>query len=192
MKKILKGQQGFTLIELLTVAAIMAVLSAIVFPAVTGTTSTSRESTQSVDINAVQTGVDRWNSDFSDWPTSAQLNGGPLASLLPTGDTSGSGTSSSTPILFTEDDLSPINFSDLDAFTGTEFIPDLMRNAPDHATDADITLTSVDADLDFLIKRGGDDLYIRLVAPVAGSVDFPVWGVDADGKAWVFFDADSY
>ena len=89
-----KGQRGFTLVELLTVTAIMATMSAIVFPAVTGTASATREGDQAVDLNSVQTAVERWNADYLDYPTYADLNGTAWAlGALPTGGAAiGTGT----------------------------------------------------------------------------------------------------
>ena len=58
-----RGEKGFTLVELMVVMAIMAVLSAIVLPAVTGTKQLSLDSQVKQDAYAVETGVSKVNAD---------------------------------------------------------------------------------------------------------------------------------
>lgn len=175
-----KGQRGFTLIELMTVAAIMAILSAIVFPAVTGTTATSRESTQSVDINAVQTGVDRYNQDtgLNASAAFAAIAGGDL----PAGTATGTGTSGD-PYVFTDLDITGVDFGVLDF--------DYLRNLPDHATEV-ITVASSGTSAVIRIVRGGNDVYVQLSNTTGGSLDFPAWGLNGQAVVWSFIDANVY
>ena len=175
-----RGQRGFTLIELLTVAAIMAVLSAIVFPAVSGTTTTSRESTQSVDINSVQTAADRYNQDTG-------LNSTAAFSVTPAGDLA-TGLATGTgiladPFLFSNDDLAGVDFVVLDT--------SYLRNLPDHNAEVLTVLAGAQSSV-LRIVRGGADVHVQLDNPTGGSLDFPAWGVDASGVVWVFVDADVY
>lgn len=57
-----KGSKGFTLVELMVVMGILAVLMAIVMPAVTGTKSVSVEGQVLSDAKSVQTAVDNFNN----------------------------------------------------------------------------------------------------------------------------------
>jgi prepilin-type N-terminal cleavage/methylation domain-containing protein len=194
-----KGEKGFTLIELMVVMAIMAVLAAIVFPTVTGTTTVSREVNQTEDINATQTGVDRFNTDDSDgspWPTDASSANATItwsAGELPTGSgPSGSGNSTS-PYVFTQDDIAGIDFDSSATVSGVSknFYPDYLRNKPG---DADTTITVADGatSANFTIKKGGSDVVVQLSNDSGVSFDFSAWGLDKDGGVWVFVDADSY
>jgi prepilin-type N-terminal cleavage/methylation domain-containing protein len=197
-KKVGLGGHGFTLVEMMVVLSIMAVMAAIVFPAVTGTTTTSREATQPMDINSVQTGVDRFNAgdtDGSPWPTLAPLSGTDWdAGELPTAADAftGAGTSGD-PYLFDYDSIAGIKWVSPATADGESrtFNPDYVRSIPDHATDT-ITVTASGTSDVFLIKKGGEDVYVQLSNSSAGNLDFLKWGVDHEGSVWVFVDADSY
>jgi prepilin-type N-terminal cleavage/methylation domain-containing protein len=194
-----KGQRGFTLVELMVVMAIMAVLAAVVFPAVTGTTTTSREVSQSEDINNVQTAIDRFNADDTDgspWASSASLTGVTTAwsaGELPTGSgATGSGTSGS-PYVFTQDDVAGIDFASGGTVDGASvtFYPDYVRGKPDHSTDT----ISVGAGLTsstFTIRKAGADVYVQLSNTTSATLSFPAWAIDPDGGVWVFVNASSY
>jgi len=58
-----KGEKGFTLVELMVVMAIMAVLSAIVVPAVTGTKQISLDTQVSQDAAVVESAVNKYNAN---------------------------------------------------------------------------------------------------------------------------------
>ncbi len=199
MRKIVKmlqakrmGQRGFTLVELLTVAAILATMSAVVFPAVTGTTTDTRESDQAVDLNSVQTAVDRWNSDFGDYPTNADLNGSAWsAGALPTGGAAtGTGTSGD-PFVFTQTKLAKVKFDDTDTkdSLAVYFNIAYLRSSPRHATDTDLTIDTTGTT--YKTKRGSDDIYVKLTASTATKL-FGVWSLDYTAKPWVFVNSYSY
>jgi prepilin-type N-terminal cleavage/methylation domain-containing protein len=194
-----KGEKGFTLVELMVVMAIMSVLAAIVFPAVTGTTTVSRQTAQPMDINQVQTGTDRFNSDDYDgypWPTDASLTGVTTpwtAGNLPTGSgPTGSGTSSDVYV-FTQNDIAGIDWTSTANVSGQSmfFYPDYVRNRPDYAGETIIVAASSTSD-NFTVKKGGEDVYIQLSNTTGGSLTFDKWGLDKDGSVWVFVDAESY
>ena len=194
-----KGQKGFTLIELMVVMAIMAVLAAIVFPTVTGTTTVSREVTQAEDINALQTGVDRFNAadtDGSGWPTDASSVNATItwsAGALPTGTgPTGSGNSTSSYV-FTQDDIAGIDFASAATADGVSvtFYPDYLRNEPGNA-DTTITVADGATSANFTIRKGGSYVVVQISNTTGGSLDFSTWGLDKDGRVWVFVDADSY
>ena len=192
MRKLLnamrKGQRGFTLIEMLAVTAILATVTAVVFPAVTGTNTEARQSAQTVDINAVQTGIDRWEQDFGDFPTFGEGNS-PfttwVAGQKPTGTATGAGTAND-PFSFTEKMLAAINFADSD--TGVVFEDDILRNKPSHADDAAVA-SDLAANV-VLIKRGGADVYIKFAG--SGATTMPIWGMDIDARPWVFISSNEY
>jgi prepilin-type N-terminal cleavage/methylation domain-containing protein len=197
-RKIGLGGHGFTLVEMMVVLSIMAVMAAIVFPAVTGTTTTSREATQPMDINSVQTGVDRFNADDTDgkpWPTEAALDGTSwTAGAVPSAAVTGSGTSGD-PYDFADDAVAGIKWDSPATADGVSktFNPDYLRTLPDHTAATDVISVASTAESDtFLIKKGGEDVYVKLSNTTAGAVDFPMWGVDQEGSVWVFVSADSY
>ena len=189
--------QGFTLVELMVVLAIVGVLTAIVFPAVTGATTRGKNTAQAQDINAVQTGVDRHNSedeDGSSWPTDEALDANSWAiGELPTGTgPTGSGTESD-PYVFTEVDIAGMDFVSA-AFTedgDKTFFPDFLRTLPDHNSDT-ITVAGVDVSATFRINKGSVDTYALLSNTTSGTLIFSVWGLDNSGGVWSFIDQDSY
>ncbi len=65
-----RGQKGFTLVELMVVMGIIAVLAAIVVPAVTGTKGPAEGAQFKGDANAVQSAAAKFNSDTvnASWP----------------------------------------------------------------------------------------------------------------------------
>ncbi|MBI2934374.1 MAG: type II secretion system protein [Chloroflexi bacterium] len=62
MFKINRKNRGFTLLELMVVMGIMAVLAAVVFPAVTGVKGSSAEAQVKSDADAVQKATDSFNN----------------------------------------------------------------------------------------------------------------------------------
>ena len=119
IRALVKENRGFTLIEMMTVMGILSVLSAITFPAVTGTTSFSRATTQTVDLTAAQQAVDRFDIDTnSSFPTLASLSGtvgawqaGQLPEAAPTG---GDGSSANQAKVFTQESIAGFDFGAFD------------------------------------------------------------------------------
>jgi prepilin-type N-terminal cleavage/methylation domain-containing protein len=203
MRKLFNSGKGFTLVELMVVMAILAVLAAIVFPAVTGVTTTSRETAQPMDINNVQTGTDRFNADDTDgkpWPTLAPLTGTAWqAGELPTLAKTGSGTLAD-PYVFeqtaSDGAIAGVDWSSQATVDGVtkKFYPDYLRTLPDYSnypTDK-VTVAASSTSPVFKIKKGGEDVYVQLKNSTGTSLDFHVWGIDNTGEVWVFVDADSY
>lgn len=58
-----RGSKGFTLVELMVVMSILAVLSAIVVPAVTGTKTIGNSTQLKSDLQNVQTAVNKYTTD---------------------------------------------------------------------------------------------------------------------------------
>ncbi len=188
---------GFTLLELMAVTGILAILAAIVVPAVGGTTSSAREAQQGADMNAVTQGGQRWNADFRDYPTYADLNGSAWAAgALPTGKASCTtepcyGTASTDPLVFSEDDVAGIKFADSALLNSTTKVFDLdyLGGAPDHAADSNLTIDTTGTT--FTLRRKGERTYVKLQAATATKT-FPVWALDINGESWVFVNAASY
>ncbi len=62
MSTLNKRNKGFTLLELMVVMGILAVLAAIIFPAVSGVKGTSVEGQAKTDADATQKGLERFNN----------------------------------------------------------------------------------------------------------------------------------
>ena len=190
------------------VMAILAVMAAVVFPSVTGTTTTSRVTGQSTDISAVGTGVDRFNADDTDgsaWPTEANLNADTvpgstawLAGKLPASSSGATGTGTSAdPYIFNQNDIARIKWDSQATTTGgtKAFYPDYLKNKPDYTADTDtISLAFSVSSSTFKIRKAGSDVYVKLKnANTAGAaVLFTKWGLDKYGQVWVFVDAEAY
>ncbi|MBI4180965.1 MAG: pilin [Chloroflexi bacterium] len=194
-----RGQNGFTLVELMVVLAILAVLAGIAIPSVTGVTTISRQTTQPMDINEVQTAADRFNADHSDgspaWPTKASLalvTTAWSAGSLPTADPTGSGTSTDVYV-FTQNATAGIDWSSNTTVSGVTkvFYSDYLRSKPRYA-DTTITVNAGATSDNFTIRKGNSDVYIQLKNTTSGNLTFSVWGVDRDGAVWVFKNAVDY
>ncbi|MBI4311834.1 MAG: prepilin-type N-terminal cleavage/methylation domain-containing protein [Chloroflexi bacterium] len=202
MKTISNSQRGFTLVEVLIVVAVLAVLAAIVTPAVSGVISSARAQGKEGDIKNVETGVQRYSADN--------------ANALPiTGTTE---PTASVAIVASTDNVirvkvdtlatNPSDFTSLAADvtcgSGTEvmtlalaqcfgaldfagkLVPDYVKAAPKHATDAvtvlaadlvtgaDLTLTGADS------SKNTIEFYLD--AAIASGDGLKVWNVDADSK----------
>jgi prepilin-type N-terminal cleavage/methylation domain-containing protein len=190
------GEKGFTLVELLVVMSILAVLAAIVFPTVTGVNTKARSTAQPTDIQQMQTGVDRFNADDTDgspWPTKASLAGaspGWSAGALPTAAYAGNGTKT-VPYTFTVDSIAGVDFASAATVDGQSktFVPDYVSK-PKHASDT-ITLASGDSQ-SFTINKFGITVTVALSNGTGSQVSFDAWGIDKDGKVWIFVDRTSY
>lgn len=179
--------------------AILAILAAIVFPTVTGTTTVSRQTAQPMDINQVQTATDRFNADDTDgspWPTDASLTGVTIAwsaGKLPTGTgPTGAGTSIS-PYVFTQDDIAGIAWTSSATVSeeSKNFYPDYLRGKPGY-DDTTISVSANVTSATFQIKKAREDIYVKLSNTTSDNLTFDAWGLDKDGGVWVFVDAASY
>ena len=74
----LKTGQGFTLIELITVIVIIILLAGMLFPVLKGAMEKSKVARTSGLINRIEGALYRYNSDFRDYPPSADGGGGTL------------------------------------------------------------------------------------------------------------------
>lgn len=201
MRQFLKGKSGFTLVELMVVMAILGVLSAIVFPSVTGITSAGKATGAATDINQVRDAVQRFNSDDTDgspWPTAVSLAGASTAwaaGKLPTGTgPTGTGLTSSDPFVFTQSDIAGIDFASaattVDGVSKT-FYPDFLTNKPRHA-DETISVGAAGASVVFEVKRHGATVYVKLSNTHTASLTFSKWGLDKGGNVWVFVSGAAY
>ena len=191
-----KNQRGFTLIELMTVASILAVMSAVVVPAVTGTSTASRASSQAIDINSLRSAIDQFKSEMTKWPTDGPLYTG---SWLPGGLPAGSGTGTGAvdnPYIFEDGDVAGVNFNatgTVQSFVKT-FISDFFRVPPSYSTGSSslVTVAASTSSLPFQILKGGAVVYLKLQNNSTSPLNFKVWSVDKNGEPWIFLDKDKY
>ncbi len=191
-------ERGFTLVEMMAVTGILSVLSAVAFPAVVGTASVGKSTTQTVDITGVQRSFDHFKSGpGADYATFASLPGTVATwadGQLPTEPiTTGDGKSLSTAMVFTQENIAGIDWSasnDIDGET-TYFVGDYIRITPDHFDDVFTVGPGANSPV-FRIKRLGQDFYVQLENTAATSIDFLRWGADYKGLVWVFVDQETY
>ena len=182
-----KKQRGFTLVEMMVVMAIISVLAAVVFPAVSGVGTTSHNARQVEDVKTVQGGVDRFNADSGYWSTGT-AGGGATTGVLPGSAlvTAGVLTGMIKGVTFDKTYTAP----DPDK----TFVPDYVRSNPlyynvtatvatDGTTSADKLLTGKtyknSSGTDWTI--GGADITLT-----------SVWLVDSTGKVYVVKDPAAY
>ncbi len=191
-----RGQRGFTLIELMTVASILAVMSAVVVPAITGTSTASRASSQAIDINSVRSAIDQFKSEITRWPTDGPPYGSPwVAGGLPKGSGEGSGIETD-PYIFDDGDITGVNFNATGSVQGVikTFYSDYFRVAPSYSRDSSSTF-SVAASTStpvFQILKGGSSVFLRIKNNSTSALTFKVWSVDKNGEPWIFIDKDKY
>lgn len=198
IRALVKESRGFTLIEMMTVMGILSVLSAITFPAVAGTTSFSRATTQTVDLTSVQQAVDRFTIDTgSDVPTLASLAGttggwqaGELPEAAPIG---GDGSTSDAALVFTQEGIAGFDFSATfeSGSTVNPFIGSYLRDRPKH-DDEVITLDAGEESPTIRVNKRGENVYVKLKNTTAAPLSFLLWGLDSSGGVWVFVDRDFY
>lgn len=68
IKKMLRAEKGFTLIELLIVVAIIAILATMALSGFGGTRDTAQEDVNKGSKAVVQSAVDRYYFDKTEWP----------------------------------------------------------------------------------------------------------------------------
>ena len=198
IRALVKESRGFTLIEMMTVMGILSVLSAITFPAITGTTSFSRATTQTVDLTSAQQSVDRFISDTgSFFPTLASLAGttsawqaGELPEAAPIG---GDGSTVELAMLFTQEGIAGFDFTATfeSGSTVKPFIGSYLRDLPKH-DDEVVTLDAGEESPAFRVNKRGENVYIKLKNTTAAPLSFLLWGLDSSGTVWVFVDRDLY
>ena len=192
-----KRQKGFTLIELMTVMAILSVLSAVTFPAISGGVTAGKATTQSVDISSIQRASDWFKSEavdhFPSEAAAAGVSGGWSAGNLPELDPVGTGGTATDPIVFDEDTVAGIDFNAVTTVNGKakKFRGDYLRSIPDHGTET-IVLGPGESSAIFKVKRRGEDVYVQLVTGAAVAVAFNAWGMVRNGEIWSFIDQEDY
>ena len=193
-----RRQRGFTLIELMSVMAILSVLSAVTFPAVSGSVTTSRATTQSVDISAVQRASDWFKSEAVTRYPSLGSPGGTsttwLAGQIPEATSiGGDGSTPDSPIIFTQEAIAGIDFNaavnandELKRFSGN-----YVRSRPAHDSSIILLAPGDDSDV-FHIQRRGRDVYVLLRNTTGDPITFGSWGLDINAEVWVFVDQNTY
>ena len=197
-RRLLKRQRGFTLIELMSVMAILSVLSAVTFPAISGSVTAGRATTQSVDIATVQRSADLFKSQaVTRYPSAASPAGvddsWQAGGLPPSAPAGGDGTAPDSPIVFTQDAIAAVDFdaSVTLAEAHKRFSRDYLRSLPDHSQSVVDVAAGADSPV-FLIRRRGKDLYVMLRNATNASISFSRWGFDRNAEVWIFVDQDSY
>jgi prepilin-type N-terminal cleavage/methylation domain-containing protein len=190
MFKLFKKEKGFTLIELMVVVAIIAILAAVVASQVADTTGTARSASKKTDVNAVQSAVDRWFTDNSDFPW--------VNWTVSTDGVDLDATNATTGVLSTQLDL--IEYSD--ASNDDLLDQDYLRTIPTHEGlhvwfDGPNKLLVIDIDNDYAASTttdysdgsyadSSDDLQIATIDPA----DTDLWiDVDDDGEEDLIVDA---
>lgn len=194
----LRRQRGFTLIELMAVMAILSGLSAITFPAISGSVTVSKGTTQSVDMASAQRAVDWFHSEaVTLYPTEPAPDGAttPWATGgLPQGSaTGGTGVTAATPIIFTQNDIAGIDFQAQVLVNGTTktFNGDYLRGLPRHAGETLLLQAGEDSPV-FHIKRRGADTFVLLRNTGSVATVFHLWGLDKASEVWLFVDRIAY
>jgi len=70
----MKARKGFTLIELLVVVAIIGLLSTLAVTALGGARKKARDSRRLSDVKQLQTALELYYTDNTDYPTGANIN----------------------------------------------------------------------------------------------------------------------
>lgn len=190
----LRRQRGFTLIELMAVMAILSGLSAITFPAISGSVTVSKATTQSVDTASTQRAVDWFHSEavtlYPSQPASSGVITPWATGGLPQGSaTGGTGATAATPIIFTQDDIAGIDFQAqvlLNGVTKT-FNGDYLRGLPRHAGETLLVQAGEDSPV-FHIQRRGADTFVQLRNTASVATVFHLWGLDKASEVWLFVD----
>lgn len=67
-------QQGFTLIELLVVIAIIAILAALLFPAITGVLKKGKTTTAQTEVKSIESALNAYYTDYGKFPKDNGVN----------------------------------------------------------------------------------------------------------------------
>lgn len=121
-----RRRSGFTLVEVMVVMAIIAVLAAVVYQAVTGSGEKSRMVTYAADVKSVKGSADRFNAEGGAWPTGDGAAAPGALSAGTMGD----------PIIVDSDTAANIQMVPIawdKACCSQTFVPDYSRDRPRHA-----------------------------------------------------------
>ena len=206
----MKGQKGFTLVEILIVIAVLAVLAAIVTPAVSGVVTSARSQGKGGDINSVDNGVTKYRADNSALPITGSTS--PSKSVKD-GDSDSTvkvkvNTSATDPTGFISDGSADVVCGDgsgnmaaslVECFGALDFsgklVPDYVKDDPKHPADAvTATADSDGATADLAITGGdrdGNTVEFYLDASIVSGDGLKVWNTDKDANILVLKnDAD--
>jgi len=190
LKRFLRSRAGFTLVEMTVTVGVIAVAAAIVLPAVTGVTTTTRQTSHKADIKQLEQGVARYEADNpgqlpiqeSTAPTQAvdDTNGDKIIKIRinwSATDTTGTvptdldvtcGTGSESLSAAVDKCFGSVDF--------TKLIPNYLKSEPQHM-DANVTATVDTTDNDGV----GDNN--------ASTVDLKIDKCDlADDQCWFYID----
>lgn len=192
LRRLRGHEKGFTLVEMMVVMAIVSVLAAIVFPAVSGVGTTSHTTRQAEDVRIVQGGIDRFNAESGYWPTGT-ADGGSNDGILP--------TTALVPGAVTSAMIKGITFNkqyDVSPTVTKTLVPDYVRSNPLYYNDTNTMATDDTADTK-LLKSGktyatsGGNWTIGASDIDLSGADFgSIWVVDSTGRAYVIKDHTVY
>ncbi len=203
VKQLWRRARGVTLLELVVVLSILAIVSALVTPAVSGQTTRARAATKAADTSTVQGAVDLYSGEApasSDDNPRYPVNQGtlPTAADYHATITSFRLSDGSTATLYVKPLLFSASYTAADSSTTKTFAPDYLKWAPKHKA------VTVDADgkdsngvrvfsggtISFTGGRDYSETGTGAGSPAPTSIS--VWVVDHNGLVRLLLDDGYY